>query len=125
MRPIAAEIDDHGALEALGELVARERAVEIAGEAQVRGAALDDLVDPQLAIEIADRVVELGREERGDVGLELELLLADDVREERRAVLVEVHALLHDGHGRSASFIDLIASKSLSTWSRTRCSESQ
>ncbi len=42
----------------------------------------------------ADAVVELGREERDDLGRELERALPEDVREVRRAVLVEVHALL-------------------------------
>ena len=92
--PDRCEIDEHDALEPLGELVARERPVEVAREAQVRGAAVDHLVDPQLAVQIGDRVVELGREEAGDRGFELEPLLTDQVREERGAIVVEVHALV-------------------------------
>ncbi|MGZ9080460.1 MAG: hypothetical protein ACXW2A_19230, partial [Burkholderiales bacterium] len=45
----------------------------------VRRAALDDLVDAQLPGRVGHRVVELRRQERGDVGVELEAVLCSTV----------------------------------------------
>src|SRR5262249_36132958 len=64
-----AYVDDDRTFETVDELVARERVVEVAREAQIDKAPVDDLVDADLRVDLADAIVELRCEEVDDLGL--------------------------------------------------------
>jgi len=74
--PIAPEVDDHRALEPSASLSRGNVPSRSPVEPQVGRAPSMTLSDPQLAVEVADHIVELAREERLDRGLELESVLA-------------------------------------------------
>ena len=101
----AAEIEDDVALGAVGDLLAREGAVEIARQLQVGRAPVDRFFDLELARAGVGRVVEARREERGDVRRHRHRRVRLQEREEGERILVEVFgvaARLADALGQLA-----------------------
>ena len=122
----AAEIEDDVALGAVGDLLAREAGVEIAGQLQVGRAPVDGLLDLELARAGVGRVVEPRRQERGDVGRHRHRRMRLQEREEGERIFVEVFgvaARLADALGQLAGACS--SSQSCATCTRRRRSSSQ